>query len=235
MTYRAIYFEQPIPYDDGLVLQHALHEARNAERIGDTVLFLQHTPVVTLGNRGRENHLLVTPEALAARGIDLAHTSRGGDATYHAPGQLVMYPIMRLGGHEADAHGYLWNLEEIAVRTAADFGVKAFRRESMNGAWTDQGKISAIGFRIKRWITLHGMSFNVHPDLTGFQYIVPCGLVGERVCSLQSVRGDACPSVLEVAHCMSKHFESVFGRRLQFLEAGSQSPSEWEDLVKASH
>jgi lipoate-protein ligase B len=211
----AVCFDRPVPYAEGLEWQEALHAARLADAVPDTVLFLEHRPVVTLGSRGRGNFLNATPEELAARGVDFARASRGGDVTYHAPGQLVMYPILKLGSREQDAHGYLRNLEEIAIRTAGAFGVAARRREGMNGAWTDAGKIAAIGFRLKRWVTLHGMSFNVDLDLEGFKLIVPCGLVGQPVASLKQILGDKAPSLQEARKAMAGNFEIVCGRPLE--------------------
>jgi lipoyl(octanoyl) transferase len=214
MTAWAFFFDKPVPYLEAVRLQERLHAARCAETIPDTVLFLEHTPVITLGARGRTEHLLANAERLRELGIECHKASRGGDVTYHGPGQLVMYPILRLGSHEADAHSYLFNLEEIAVRTAADFDVRAYRRAGMNGAWTDSGKIAAIGFRLRRWVTLHGMSFNVSPNLGHFSLIVPCGLHGEPVSSLQAIMGERCPSVSDVQDRMAHHFETVCGRRL---------------------
>ena len=141
--------------------------------------------------------------------------------TYHGPGQLVMYPILRLGESEADARGYLFNLEEIAIRTAAGFGIDAFRREGMSGAWTERGKLAAIGFHIRRWITLHGMSFNVREGLSGFDFIVGCGLVGEKVCSLESWLGEGTPELRGVREVMLGAFSGVCGRELD--------PVGWED------
>lgn len=214
MNPRAIYYDRPVPYEEAARIQLALHADRLAGRIPDTVLFLEHPPVITLGRRGRDNYLLLAPEEYARRGIEVVRSTRGGDVTFHGPGQLVMYPILKLGSNEADAHGYLWNLEEIAIRTAADFGVASFRREGKSGAWTDAGKIAAIGFQLKRWVTLHGMSFNVDVDLAGFQSIVPCGLVGEPVASLKSILGERCPTVAQVRDSMKTHFEDVSGRKL---------------------
>ena len=210
----ALYLHDPVRYADGVRFQEALVAARQADAIPDTVLFLQHHPVITLGRRGRTQHLLASPDALARHGVDLVTSSRGGDVTYHGPGQLVIYPILKLGSAEADAHGYLENLEEVAVRTAADFGVTAYRREGMNGAWTEAGKIAAIGFYLKRWVTLHGMSFNVDLDLAGFQLIVGCGLVGEKVSSLRQILGDRCPSLPTVRDHLARHVEQVLGRTL---------------------
>ena len=212
MTAAALAFDTPVRYADALRLQEALVSARQAGAIPDTVLFLEHAPVVTLGRRGRQNFLLAPPEVLAQRGIDYHTASRGGDVTYHAPGQLVLYPILHLGGAEADSRRYLSNLEEIAIRTAADFGVAAFRRDGKSGAWTDAGKIAAIGFHLKRWVSLHGMSFNVDLDLRGFDLIVGCGLVGEPVASLKRVLGDCCPAVPAVRAAMARHVAAVLGR-----------------------
>ena len=211
----AIFFPQPVAYAEGLRIQLLLHEARRQERIPDTVLFLQHRPVITLGRRGRTNHLLADQTRLQSLGIDLFESSRGGDVTYHGPGQVVMYPIMRLGVHGTDAHGHLHNLEEIAIRTCVSYGVEAWRRKGKSGAWTSAGKIAAIGFKIQRWVTLHGMSFNVEEGLDGFNLIVPCGLAGEPVASLSKMIGDKTPPLDVVAQVMADHFEAVCGRRLE--------------------
>lgn len=175
---------------------------------------MEHIPVVTLGRRGRDAFLNLSADEYKRLGIDVEHASRGGDVTYHAPGQLIMYPIIHLGGKEADAHGYLYNLEEIAIRTAAFFGVPAIRRPQKNGAWTEAGKIAAIGFRLRRWVTSHGMSFNVNLDLSGFDTIVPCGLVGETVASLASILGADAPSVREVRGELGRHFGEICDRPL---------------------
>ena len=216
-----VYFNSPVSFADGLHIQEQLVRARQAEAIPDVVLFLEHKPVVTLGTRGRTNALIVAPDKLAALGIDFTRASRGGDVTYHAPGQLVIYPILKLGENEADAHGYAQNLEEIAIRTAADYGVKAFRRKGKNGAWTDSGKIAAIGFRLRKWVTMHGMSFNIDLDLAGFATIIPCGLAGEKVSSLKAILGTACPAVQDVRSRMARHFQTVFNRKMDiFTEPG---------------
>ncbi len=232
MTAWCVFFKSPLSYADGVRIQEQIHKLRSADRIPDTVLFLEHRPVVTLGTRGRSNYLLIPPEQLAARGIEFARASRGGDVTFHGPGQIVMYPILKLGAREADAHSYLTNLEEIAIRTAADFGVAARRRKGMNGAWTDDGKIAAIGFRLKRWITMHGMSFNVNVDLEGFGTIVPCGLQGEPVSSLKKILGDRCPSPEEVRARMAHHFSEVCGRPLEFFEAGGSLPDSLSRILR---
>lgn len=228
----AVHFKEPLPYPTGLDIQHRILKARQEERIPDTVLILQHTPVVTLGNRGRDNYLLKTEAEYRDNGIDLYHAERGGDVTYHAPGQWVLYPILHLGGNEADSHGYLSNLEEIAIQTLADFGVEGFRKEGKSGAWTDAGKIAAIGFRLKRWVSFHGMSFNVDLDLAGFQTIVPCGLVGEPVASLKKILGDACPERDLVRDSLLNHFSSICQRRLECFEADGAMPEPLAALIR---
>ncbi len=227
----ALQFSEPVPYQTGLDLQHRLLAARQRNEIPDTVLILQHTPTVTLGNRGRDNYLLKTPEEYKALGIDVFHAERGGDVTYHAPGQWVLYPIIYLGGSEADAHGYLWNLEEVALRTLADFGIAGFRREGKNGAWTEQGKVAAIGFRLKRWVSFHGMSFNVSLDLSSFQTIVPCGLVGQPVASMKTVLGESCPSMEAVRDRLLANFSAVCGRDLETFRTLEESPAKLRKII----
>ncbi len=210
----SIRFDKPVSYEAGLLFQHRLLAARQAEKIPDTVVLLQHTPTVTLGNRGRDNYLLKSEQEYADLGIDLFQVERGGDVTFHGPGQWVLYPILHLGGNEADSHGYLSNLEEIAIRTLAAFRVDGFRREGMSGAWTEQGKIAAIGFRLKRWFSFHGMSFNVENELDGFETIVPCGLEGQPVITLSKLLGEETPSLSVVGSTLLDCFEEVMGRPL---------------------
>jgi lipoate-protein ligase B len=230
----AVFFDAPLPYAAGVALQERLHAARLADAIPDTILFLEHTPVVTLGQRGRNDGVRASPARLQELGVELAQASRGGNVTFHGPGQCVLYPILKLGSHEADAHGYLHNLEEIAIRTAADFGVTAYRRAGKNGAWTDDGKIAAIGFRLKRWVTLHGMSFNVQVDLAGFDLIVPCGLAGEKVSSLARLLGARCPTVAQVRERLAVHFAAVCGRALEIFPPGAALPPALTGLLPAA-
>ena len=209
-----VLFSHRLPYAAAQEFQRELVRLRIDGRIGDVVLLLEHDPVVTLGVRAGQEHVRLSQKALDARGIGLVKSSRGGDVTYHGPGQLVMYPILKLEGPEADTHGYLRNLEEIAIRTAADFGVQAFRRKGMTGAWTREGKLAAIGIRVQHWVTFHGLSFNVAPDLTGFETIVPCGLHGEPVTSLARLLGERCPELADVRRHMLRHLGEVCAREL---------------------
>ncbi len=227
----SVSFNEPVPYQQGLDIQRRLLKARQENRIPDTVLILQHTPVVTLGNRGRDNYLLKTEEEYRELGIEVFHAERGGDVTFHGPGQWVLYPILFLGGNEADSHGYLNNLEEIAIRTLGDYGIEGFRREGKSGAWTDAGKIAAIGFRLKKWVSFHGMSFNVCNDLMGFDTIVPCGLVGEPVATMKTILGDALPEMDLVRDSLLNHFSSVCKRELERFKADGEMPPILQDLV----
>ncbi|NCC52215.1 MAG: lipoyl(octanoyl) transferase LipB [Spartobacteria bacterium] len=210
----AVFFDEWQPYGACARLQQRLVEARQQDHIPDVVLFVEHPPVITLGRRGRDNHVVSLPGHLKADNIEVVRAGRGGDVTYHAPGQLVMYPILRLMRRGGLAHGYLHALEEIAIRTTGDFGVKARRREGKSGAWSEKGKLAAIGFRVQRSVTSHGMSFNVNPDLSGFRHIVPCGLAGEPVTSLEEHLGNACPPISGVRAVMTTHFAGVMDREV---------------------
>ncbi len=214
-------------------LQERLVAARIAGSIPDVALFLEHEPVITLGVRAREQNILLPDAELARRGIETARTSRGGDVTWHGPGQVIMYPILKLGEREADARGYLHNLEEVAMRAANDFGVPAFRRKGMTGAWTSSGKIAAIGIRFRRWVSFHGLSFNVNPDLSGFNSIIPCGLVGERVTSLRDIMGENAPDSDTVRERLAFHFGPVCHRELRpYADAEADCPELFEIVRK---
>ncbi len=233
MTGWALVIPGAVSYAAGTRLQESLHASRRAGLMPDTVVALQHCPVITLGRRGRDNFLLASPGDLAADGIELHRSSRGGDVTFHAPGQWVLYPILHLGECRADAHGHLWNLEEISIRTCRDYGVEAWRREGKSGAWTACGKIAAIGFHIKRWVTMHGTSFNVDPRPDGFSRIVPCGLVGEPVGSLRACLGARCPSMDDVMARLLVNTEDVLGRTLTVHRAAEPLPGPLADAVAA--
>ena len=216
-----IVFDAPVPYAAALQWQADLVTARQAGRIPDVLLVLEHTPVITCGVRARAAHILAAPARLAELGIEVHSTPRGGDVTYHGPGQWVLYPILKLTGTDADAHAFVSSLEETSIRTAAEFGVSATRRPGKTGVWTDSGKIAAIGVRFQKWVSSHGMSFNVAPDLSHFDLIVPCGLAGERVTSLRALLGGACPSRSASRGALLCHFATVFGREVTAVTRGS--------------
>lgn len=204
-----------VSYDEGLRLQEALVDARRSGLRPDTLLLLEHPPVVTLGRSTDPDHLLLEPAALRARGIDLYEAGRGGDATYHGPGQLVGYPILALSGKRRDAHRYLRDLEEAIIRTAGDFGVKAGRIPSLTGVWAGEHKIAAIGVRLSSgWITSHGFALNVGGELSGFRTIVPCGIRDRGVTSLERLTGRR-PGLRAVAERAALRLAQVLGARLE--------------------
>jgi lipoyl(octanoyl) transferase len=202
-----------IPYADGVGLQKVLVQARLAGQIDDTLLFVEHPPVITLGvkTRGALTNVVAGSDALAAQGVEIHETGRGGDVTFHGPGQLVGYPIVDLKPDRQDVHRYVRDLEEVLIRTAADFGLDAGRVEGYSGAWVGDRKLAAIGVRISRWVTSHGFALNVTTDLAGFDLIVPCGIADRGVTSLASLLGRDVEMV-EVEASVLRHFGDVFDR-----------------------
>jgi lipoyl(octanoyl) transferase len=193
-------------------LQRALVEERRAGRVPDLLLLVEHPPVLTLGVKGDggRSHILATQDALTARGIAVFETGRGGDITYHGPGQVVGYPIVDLNPDRRDVHRYVRDLEEVLIRTAADFSVTTTRIPGLTGVWAYGEKLAAIGVRISRWVTSHGFAFNVATDLTHFDLIVPCGIPDRGVTSLARLGCTA--SLREVEDRIVEHFCGVFER-----------------------
>ena len=200
-----------ISYADGLALQKTLVEQRKAGEISDQLLLLEHPPVITLGVKARNDrsHIVAGPDALEAEGVEVFETGRGGDVTYHGPGQLVGYPILDLKPDRCDVHKYVRDLEEVMIRTAAVYGVSAGRIEGLTGAWVGNEKLAAIGVRIARWVTSHGFAFNVNTALDHFDLIVPCGITDKGVTSLQRLLGQPI-SMDEVEDVMAREFRGVF-------------------------
>ena len=200
-----------VPYVDALDMQKALVEQRRAGRIPNLLLLLQHPPVITLGVRASSRaHVTASDAVLASRGVEVHEAGRGGDVTYHGPGQIVGYPILDLRPHRCDVHRYVRDLEDVMIRVCADYGVAAGRVAGMSGAWVGSDKIGAIGVRISRWITSHGFAFNVNTRLDDFQLIVPCGIADRGVTSLQKLTGRTV-SVSEVEDRIVRRFAEVFG------------------------
>jgi lipoyl(octanoyl) transferase len=202
-----------VAYEAALELQRQLVDERKAQRIPDQLLLLQHPPVITLGVkvRGDRAHVLAGPDELARQGVGLVETGRGGDVTYHGPGQLVGYPILDLNPDRLDVHRYVRDLEEVLIQVAASFGIAATRQPGLTGAWVGDEKLAAIGVRIARWVTSHGFALNVANDLRHFDLIVPCGITGKGVTSLERLLGRAV-SMDEVASATISAFEAVFSR-----------------------
>jgi lipoyl(octanoyl) transferase len=202
-----------VSYGEALAVQRALVEERRADRVGDLLLLVEHPPVLTLGVKGDggRSHIIATPEALAARGIEVFESGRGGDVTYHGPGQIVGYPIVDLNPDRRDVHRYVRDLEEVLIRTAGDLGIATARVPGLTGVWAGQDKLAAIGVRISRWITSHGFALNVTTDLSHFDLIVPCGIADRGVTSLARL-GSRAPR-REVEDRIVGHFCEVFERQ----------------------
>ena len=208
-----------IDYAEALDLQRALVEQRKQGLIPDQLLLLEHPDVITLGVRTRNDrsHVLATPESLAAEGVELFETGRGGDVTYHGPGQLVGYPIFDLNPDRRDVHRHVRDLEEALIRASAEFGIRARRVAGLTGIWVDEGgadaKLAAIGVRISRWVTSHGFALNVNTDLSRFGLIVPCGIADKGVTSMSRLLGRPVP-MDEVADALVRAFQAVFAAEL---------------------
>src|SRR5450755_2373616 len=182
-----------VPYDTALHLQRTLLQLRKADRIGNTLLLLEHPPIITLGRNAKLDNVLASPEFLAQRGVELVEIDRGGDVTFHGPGQLVAYPIFDLRSFEpkVGAVEFVRRLEEVLIRTCGDFGIATQRIKGLTGVWTyalpnkPEAKIAAIGVHISRSVTTHGFALNVSTDLDSFSLIVPCGIAGKPFTSLE--------------------------------------------------
>ena len=191
-------------------LQRRLFDLRVAGKIPDVLLLNEHKHVYTLGKTSDDDHLLANDAELRAKGADVFHIDRGGDVTYHGPGQLVGYPILDLNEHYNDVHRYLRDLEEVIVRSLSDYGITARRDNDYTGVWVGNEKIAAIGVKVSRWVTMHGFALNVNTDLSYFDRIVPCGIFHRGVTSMQRILG-ADISIAGVSQSIVFHFGEVFG------------------------
>ncbi len=202
-----------VSYGEALTLQQRMVDQRRAGDIPDTLLLLEHPPVITLGVKlaSARANVVATPAALAAKGIEVVETGRGGDVTYHGPGQLVAYPILDLRPDRQDVHRYVRDLESVMIRVCESYGIEAGRVAGLSGAWMGDRKIGAIGVRISRWITSHGLAFNVSTDLSAFDLIVPCGITDRGVTSLALELGRTV-GIDEVADRLVAAFLEVFER-----------------------
>ncbi|MBN1652737.1 MAG: lipoyl(octanoyl) transferase LipB [Deltaproteobacteria bacterium] len=212
----AVHLLGRVDYGGSLDLQERLLQARISDDISDSLLLLEHEPVITMGFSAKQEHLLQTNSALRDRGIEVIKVSRGGDVTYHGPGQLVAYAIVDLKPNQRDVKRYVWNLEEVLLRVTTVFGLSARRIENLHGIWIEDRKIGAVGVRIKRWVTMHGFSLNVSTDLSAYDLIVPCGIEDKQVTSLQrelqqNIKMDT------AFHLTAEKFAEVFGRRIVWM------------------
>jgi lipoyl(octanoyl) transferase len=198
-----------VNYHESVDLQNRLVADRKAGLIGDQLLFVEHPHVVTLGRNAHIDNVLASPEVLESTGIALHETNRGGDVTYHGPGQVVGYPILDLTGYKRDVRWYVQSIERAIIGTLEEYGVHGEHIDGLTGVWTAQGKIAAIGVHISRWVTSHGFALNVETDLKYFQYIVPCGLT-KPVTSLRALGVNA--SREDVIARLSRHFLKIFDR-----------------------
>ena len=197
-----------IDYEDALRLQNRLAEARGGEKIGDILLLLQHPPVITMGKSGKVQNVLA-PQAIQEKGIKVIFSDRGGDVTYHGPGQMVIYPILNLRLHGLSVPGYVWKLEEAVIRLLDRFGVKARRIEKLRGVWVENEKVAALGVHLSRWISKHGLALNVNTNLDPFDLINPCG-TGKRATSMARILGRELP-MEEIETLIIQCFADVFG------------------------
>ncbi len=212
MRCQLISIPDPLPYPEALAMQHALTEKRGRGEVPDTLLLLEHPPTITLGRRTDERDLRTSEAALRERGFAIERVDRGGEITYHAPGQLVGYPILDLREHGQDLHKYLRDLEETLLRTLAEFGVIGSRVLGRTGVWVGDRKIAAMGIKVSRWISMHGFALNITTDLTPFREdFVPCGIADKDVTSLRELMGAGCPSRPEVEAALLPKFAEIFG------------------------
>jgi lipoyl(octanoyl) transferase len=200
-----------VPYVEALEMQRTLVEERRAGTVPDLLLLLQHPPVITVGVKGDagRSHIVAPPERLAEARIEVHDTGRGGDVTYHGPGQIVGYPILDLRPDRCDVHRYVRDIEEVMIRVCADYGLDAGRIPGLTGTWVGAEKIGAIGIRIARWITSHGFAFNVTTNLDHFGLIVPCGIADHGVTSLARATGRDI-AIAEVEDAFARQFAAVF-------------------------
>jgi lipoyl(octanoyl) transferase len=205
-------------YGPACELQRRIVAARKAGAVPDVLLLCEHPHVITLGRNGKTEHLRASEGVLRQMGVDFHSTDRGGDITYHGPGQIVGYPIVDLAGIRRDVAWYVRQLEEAMIRATAEWGIEATRVPGLTGVWVEvasgEEKLAAIGVHLSRWVTSHGFAYNVSTDLRYFDLIVPCGIAGKRATSLERLLGRAIPSA-EAAPRLARHFAEVFGFRLR--------------------
>ena len=202
----------PCEYLPSLELQRKVVQKRKTSEVPDCLLFVEYPHTITLGRGGKAEHLLAAASELKSRSVSYCETDRGGDITYHGPGQMIAYPILDLKGLRRDIDWYLRSLEECIIQTLVDFGVQSERVAGATGVWVGDEKIAAIGVRTSQWVTSHGIALNVHTDLDYFDLIVPCGLRSRGVTSLSKLLGSRVPGLREVKSRFILHFGRIFSR-----------------------
>ncbi len=206
-----IYRLGTVGYDEALGFQRELVEDfTRTPRDAGALILLEHPPILTIGRGGTEQNILVPRAHLSAVGVEVRETNRGGDVTYHGPGQIVGYPILPLEHHGKDVHKYLRRIESVLMAALWEYNIKADRKEGFTGVWTPQGKIASIGIAISHWVSYHGFALNVSPNMEHFRLINPCGLVGVKMASMESILGRA-PERAEVEGRIIRHFMVEFG------------------------
>jgi lipoyl(octanoyl) transferase len=209
-----------VEYGKALELQMRVCGLKKGGMAEDVLLLLEHPAVITLGRNGKWQNLLASDSVLEARGVQRFEVDRGGDITFHGPGQLVGYPLLKLEKGEQDVHRYMRGLEETLIRALASYGIDAGRNEKYTGVWTSRGKIAAMGVHISRWVTRHGFALNVNTDLSFYDLIVPCGIAGKQVASMESFLSRRVP-LEEAASRVVDEFGEVFGREMRSLPRDS--------------
>lgn len=194
-------------YKEALDIQEMLLSLRQQGKIEDMLLLVEHLPVLTIGRSGKESNIIMPGELLEANGVSIYEVSRGGDVTYHGPGQIVGYPILDINKHGKDIKQYVWKLEEVIIRLLKEeYGITAHREEKKyTGVWVGDEKITAIGIAVKHWVTMHGFAFNINTNLDHFRWIIPCGITDKGVTSLQKLTGQA------------QDFEALNGQVIQYF------------------
>ena len=213
MSTRELWVERlgTMPYGEALELQRQVARARIDDTLEqDALLLVEHPPVVTLGRSAKERHLLASPAQLAARGVELFEVERGGDVTFHGPGQLVGYPIIDLERHKKDLHWYLRQVEEALIVALAEIGISAERNPGLTGVWTSGRKIASIGVHARDWVTWHGFALNVSTDLRYFELMVPCGIQSVVMTSVDRELGRGSATMADVERLVSNAFGRVF-------------------------
>ena len=191
-------------YAEAWALQKRLQEQQIAGKRGPLVLFVEHPPTITIGRRGNAGDVVAPLGVLQRRGVEVVETDRGGQVTYHGPGQLVVYPLIHLESLKLGLHEYMRALEEAAILVLADFGIEGSRVRDYTGVWVGKEKLCAIGIRVRRWWTIHGLALNLSPDLNHFGLIIPCGIRDRGVTSLAKLLGENCPTMTQVKDAMRR-------------------------------